>query len=121
MGVLIKLQGFKEWKNGLLTTERLLKGETFFPENMTFDYDSTITNEIAQDIDILSQNIDWSKMSHHEHCCCNDCAPTEEDRDRIAKDFYKCGDDCICIECVNRRMKEQYHEHHHLAPSDCEE
>ena len=130
MAQVIKMQAYKDWKSGLITTEELLEGKTYFPENLTFGTGELLSFDPAIAVrrmdNLFSQvfdpsPIDWMNMPHHEHCCCNECAPTKEDRDRIAKDFYKCGDDCICVECVNRRMHEEYKKHHNLAPSDCEE
>jgi len=63
--------------------------------------------ELMEDFDPTpAERTDWSKKPHHSHCCCDKCAPTKEDRDRIAADFdakqkefdldqcLACGNDC---------------------------
>jgi len=136
MGLLIKMQSFKEWKDGLLTTEEMLAGKTYFAEcktqtDMIFDrsMDRMVNNlfDGLEDVATTPKK-DWSKEPHHKHCCCDKCAPTEEERDRRAHDFYKHEDVCLCYDCMNTRMKEEYeknhrpadHEPENLAPSDCE-
>lgn len=85
MGLLIRIQSYKEWKEGFITTEELLAGKTFFQV----------------------QKEKWSSKPHSQYCCCDKCAPTPEDRQRIFSEWAK----TITYNPLSDP---------NLAPSDCE-
>jgi len=54
---------------------------------------------------------EWNKEPHHSHCCCDKCAPTKEDVERIGADFDKQHGkahkvDCICDNCCETALRE---------------
>ena len=71
-----------------------------------FEMDQAVS-ELMEDFDPTpAERTEWSKKPHHSHCCCDKCAPTKEDTERIAADFdakrkefnldhcVACGNDC---------------------------
>jgi len=137
------MQSYKDWKDGLITTEELLEGKVF--------REPPLLRKMWEQIIARARN-DWSKVPHHHLCCCEKCAPTKEDRKvkiaqhnaEMARDIEEfihhpiacCCDQCLedmergmqeleemgecnhkdsfCIKCVSNK------EHENLAPSDCE-
>jgi hypothetical protein len=134
------MQGYKDWKDGLLTTEELLEGKVF--------REPPALRKMWEQIIARARN-DWSKVPHHHLCCCSRCAPTEEDRKtKIAmhraeqahdlKEFISHDLACCCDECLSdmERGMQEFEElckcdhkegsfcfvcvNENLAPSDCE-
>lgn len=151
MALVIRMQGFKDWKDGLITTEEMLEGKVF--------REPPLLRKMWEQIIARARN-DWSKIPHHNLCCCDKCAPTEEDRKiRIAQHKAEMANDmkefiahdiaCCCSQCLDamekgmQEMGEMFEKHHvpvvsvldcncdgntscelcysSLAPSDCEE
>jgi hypothetical protein len=127
MAQIIRIQCFKDWKDGLITTEELLEGKVF--------REPPALRKMWEQIIARARN-DWSKVPHHHLCCCARCAPTEEDRKiKIAmhraeqahdlKEFISHDLACCCDECLSdmeRGMQEfeEMLEAENLTPSDCE-
>lgn len=131
MALVIKIQSYLEWKDGLITTEQLLRGETHWTEEhfwkmrgisrgseITRDPTDVPTSKeeelpefksgIARRLfkRFFDPPIDWNKKTHHLHCCCDECAPTREDLYEQVRKF-------------NEAAKREHEES--LAPSDSEE
>ena len=71
MALVIRMQGYKDWKDGLITTEELLAGNVYRePAHLRMMWKQIIAR---------ARN-DWDNVPHHRFCCCDKCAPTEEDR-----------------------------------------
>ena len=67
----IRLQGYKDWKDGLITTEEMLKGRVYRePEHLRSMWLRIIARATGN----------WENVPHHHLCCCDKCAPNEEDR-----------------------------------------
>lgn len=117
MGLCIKIQSYKDYKDGLITKEELLDGCTFLAEHksiadLEFDREldrslDELFNEVTEHNLRIGKMRDWSKAPHHRHCCCDKCAPTREDLHRKVRDFNK--------EAAKKAEKEVW-----LGPSDCE-
>jgi hypothetical protein len=119
---IIRIQSYKDWKNGLITTEELLEGKAF--------RESPLLRKMWEQIIARARN-DWSKVPHHHLCCCNECAPTEEDRKiKVAmhkaelahdlKEFINHDLACCCDQCLDD-IERGMQEFENLAPSDSEE
>ncbi len=118
MALVIKIQSYLEWKDGLITTEQLLRGETHWTEEYFLkmrgmssseeeqlpEFKSGIADRLFRQL--FDPPIDWGKKAHHLHCCCNKCAPTRGDLYKQVRKF-------------NEAAKKEHDES--LAPSDCEE
>ncbi len=147
MASIIRMQGYKDWKDGLITTEELLGGKVF--------REPPALRKMWEQIIARARN-DWSKVPHHHLCCCAKCAPTEEDRKtKIAmhkaeqahdlKEFINHDIACCCEQCLEDMERGMFEmedmledmvkcnhkdsfclecvnnkEHENLAPSDCE-
>jgi len=115
MGILIKIQSFKDWKNGHIKKSEVIEGKTLLAEHTSvadLEFDRELDRSLDELFDEITQhNIriakvrDWSKAPHHEHCCCGKCAPTREDLHRKVREFNK--------EAKKRAEKELY-----LGPPD---
>ena len=117
MGILIKIQSFKDWKNGHIKKDEVLEGKTLLSEHksvadLEFDREldkslDELFSEVSEHNTRIAKARDWSKEPHHRHCCCNKCAPTREDLHRKVRDFNK--------EAAEKAEKQLW-----LGPSDCE-
>lgn len=128
MAQIIRMQGYKDWKNGLITTEEMLAGNVYCePPHLRKTWRQIVAR---------ARN-DWDNVPHHHLCCCDKCAPTEEDRKmKIAQHKAETSHDmqefmthdmaCCCNTCLDDMERGLYEmeemlEHENLAPSDCEE
>ena len=128
MALIIRMQAYKDWKDGLITTEEMRAGKVYAePPALRKMWEQIIARATG----------DWEKVTHHIHCCCEKCAPTEEERQRKVNlhSLYleSLGQEhdiaCCCNRCLDdmeRGMHEmeemlEHEEHHNLALSDCEE
>lgn len=119
MARVIRMQGFKDWKDGLITTKELLAGKVY--------REAPEVRKMWEQI-IARATGNWENVTHHPACCCNECAPTELDKKmKIDMHHSKKEHDlaCCCDECLDdmeRGMKEMEEmlEAENLAPSDCE-
>ena len=69
MARVIRMQGYKDWKDGLITTEEMLKGNVF--------REPQLIREMWLRI-IARATGNWENVPHHSLCCCKTCAPTED-------------------------------------------
>ena len=69
MARVIRMQGYKDWKDGLITTKEMLKGNVHA--------EPIKTREMWLRI-IARATGNWENVPHHDLCCCKACAPTEE-------------------------------------------
>lgn len=119
MGVLIKIQSYKDYKSGHIKKDEVLEGKTIMSDHKS-PADAAFDRELDKSLDELFHEVtqhntrvkDWSKEPHHEHCCCNKCAPTREDLHRKVREFNK--------EAAKKAEKQLWLGDENLAPSDCE-
>ena len=150
MARVIRMQGFKDWKDGLITTDEMLAGKVF--------REAPSVRKMWEGI-FARLTGNWEKVPHHHVCCCAKCAPTEEDRKtKIAihkaerahdlKEFINHDIACCCEQCLEDmergmlEIEDMFEKHHvpivsvldcdcdgntscelcysNLAPSDCE-
>ena len=119
MARIIRMQAYKDWKDGLITTEELLKGKVFRePQHLRDMWDKILARATG----------DWSKVKHHWLCACDKCCPTMDDKYRklnMMSEQQKVREhqpECCCDDCLNALETEflMQHEFKNLAPSDCE-
>jgi len=138
VGILIKIQSFKDWKNGHIKKSEVIEGKTILSEHKTAA-DVAFDKEMDQALDELFSDIqthniriaktekDWSKAPHHKHCCCDRCAPTKEDLHRKIEEFNKeAGKNTSrkivsVLDCDHKGDTNCELCYENLAPSDCEE
>ncbi len=125
MALIIRMQAWKDWKNGLITTEEMRAGKVYAePPALRKMWEQIIARTTG----------DWEKVIHHIHCCCDKCAPTEEERVKRVQlhslylQTLETTHDiaCCCDKCLDDMERGLYEmeemlEHENLAPSDCEE
>jgi hypothetical protein len=138
MALIIRMQGFKDWKSGLLTTEEMLAGKVYAePPSVRKMWEQIMARARG----------DWEKVTHHIHCCCEKCAPTDKERKikvqlhSLYLESLESTHDiaCCCNQCLDdmeRGMQEMEGMldcncdsnlvscelcYSNLAPSDCEE
>ena len=131
MARVIRMQGYKDWKDGLITTEEMLKGNVFREPQQTREMWLRI---------IARATGNWEGVPHHDLCCCKTCAPTEDVRRRkvqlhelelsafvesqnvgLVETMSEVDHDplCWCEICIDELFEPI--ENENLAPSDCEE
>lgn len=124
MARVIRMQGFKDWKDGLITTEELLAGKVFRePQHLRKMWAQIIARATGN----------WESVPHHHLCVCDKCAPTETDRkmkiamhkaetEHSMKEFIKHDPKCCCDDCIDELFDEaeRMMAEDNLAPSDCE-
>ena len=84
-----------------------------FDRNLNRSIDELFEDVFAYNINKTGKK-DWSKEPHHEHCCCDKCAPTRGDLHRKVREFNK--------EAAKKAEKQLWlgDEEENLCPSDCE-
>jgi hypothetical protein len=117
VGILIKIQSFKDYKSGHIKKDEVLEGKTIMsshksPADAAFDREldkslDELFNEVQEHNIRITKVRDWIKAPHHKHCCCGKCAPTKEDLYRKVRDFNK--------DAAEKAEKQIW-----LGPSDCE-
>jgi len=128
MARVIRMQGYKDWKDGLITTEELLKGNIYREPQHVRDMWLRI---------IARATGNWKDVPHHPLCCCDKCAPTELDRKMKIEQHKSALEEsqnvmadeempeidhphhelCCCEDCIDELFDKCYDS---LAPSDCE-
>ena len=131
MARVIRMQAYKDWKDGLITTEEMLAGKVFRePPKIRKTWEGIMARI----------NKDWDKVPHHTYCCCDKCAPTRKDaelklelhKQELAKSAFEESQNvmanegmpeldhdrlCCCNTCIDELFEKDYN---NLAPSDCE-
>jgi len=121
------MQGYKDWKDGLITTDEMLAGKVF--------REAPSVRKMWEGI-FARLTGNWDKVPHHHLCCCDKCAPTEKDRkikialhnaemEQSLEEFIDHDLACCCDQCLADMEKgmqemEEMLEPENLAPSDCE-
>ena len=141
MAHVIRMQSFKDWKDGLITTEELLQHKTYYrePAQVVAMWEKIFAHNSDK---YQKSGIDWSKVPHHHLCCCDRCAPTKEDVQRKVERHNEeltrsagnimadqdmpeidHSDMCCCNQCLEDMERGLYEgmddTFENLAPSDC--